>query len=156
MRQLIGSLCFVQQSAPPLLPNERRAGTIGAGVGSGTGELLNPHGIVLLMPLPGLTSDPWIFVNDRTNNRIQVFNAITGAYLRTIGRGAGSGPGQLNGAYGLALLTPTEEFQGNPNPLLFVADYGNHRIQVRFSCGIFYYLISSIIIVLVSLMIVDF
>lgn len=133
MRQLIGSLCFVQQSAPSVLPNERRAGIIGAGVGSGPGELLNPHGIVLLMPIAGLTSDPWIFVNDRTNNRIQVFNAVTGAYLRTIGRGAGSGPGQLNGAYGLALLIPAEEFQGSPNPLLFVADYGNHRVQV-FDC----------------------
>jgi hypothetical protein len=35
MIQLIDSLCFIQHTVPLVLPNERRAGVIGAGVGAG-------------------------------------------------------------------------------------------------------------------------
>jgi hypothetical protein len=103
----------------------------------GVGELLHAHAVVLLFPVPGMTSEPWIFVNDRSNFRIQVFNAVSGMYIKTIGKGKGENPGQLNGVYGLALMVPSDEFQGSPNPLLFVADYGNNRIQVMISTLLF-------------------
>jgi hypothetical protein len=104
---------------------------------AGVGELLHAHAVVLLFPVPGMTSEPWIFVNDRSNFRIQVFNAVSGMYIKTIGKGKGENPGQLNGVYGLALMVPSDEFQGSPNPLLFVADYGNNRIQVMISTLLF-------------------
>lgn len=53
-----------------------------------------------------------------------------GLFIKTIGKGKGDGVGQLNGVYGINILVPSDEAQGSLNPLLFVADYGNNRIQV--------------------------
>jgi hypothetical protein len=37
---------------------------------------------------------------------LQVFDCITSDYLYTIGQGAGSGPGQMNGPFRLAIELP--------------------------------------------------
>jgi hypothetical protein len=55
-------------------------------------------------------------------------NASTGAFMKTIGGGQGSGPGQLNSPVGVCLLPDTSN-PGSGN-LLFVVDYGNHRVSV--------------------------
>lgn len=83
MIQLIDSLCFIQNSIPVELPLERRPGMIGNGQGSGgNGEMSHAHGVCMLFPVSGLTTEPWLFVNDRSNFRIQVFNAVTGKWFR--------------------------------------------------------------------------
>lgn len=60
----------------------------------------------------------WI-VSDTGNGRIQVFKA-DGTFITTFGE-AGSGPGQLSGAWGVSVDT-----EGR----VLVADDGNKRVQV--------------------------
>ncbi len=104
--------------------------TIGAGVvGSGIGQLNFPMGLCLQMPEAisgglGFT-DPLLYVADKNNNRIQVFNALTGAFVRMIASGVcGAGPDQLNSPRRVDIVKVNDEYH------LFVADYHNHRIQV--------------------------
>ena len=66
-------------------------------------------------------TDTLVFVLDRQNNRISVWNRNTLAHVRTYGAG-GSGAGQFAAPYGLGK---------DPNANRFaVADSANHRIQV--------------------------
>jgi DNA-binding beta-propeller fold protein YncE len=60
-----------------------------------------------------------IVVSDLWNHRIQVFDRH-GQFLAAIGNGRGSGSGQLNSPYGLAI--------GSHRRHIFVADFGNHRV----------------------------
>ena len=57
----------------------------------------------------------------------QVFNAISGEYVRSIGNGHGNGLGQFQYPYGLVLLSACEQ---SAISLLFVSDQMNRRIQV--------------------------
>jgi DNA-binding beta-propeller fold protein YncE len=61
-----------------------------------------------------------IFVADTNNNRIAVFNRVTGVHVRSIGS-KGTLVGLLNSPYGVCL-----DLCSN---LLYVADYDNHRVQ---------------------------
>jgi len=48
-----------------------------------------------------------IFVSDRGNHRIQVFDAIYGTFLRSIGKGKGRGQGELLNPNGLVVEKKT-------------------------------------------------
>ena len=64
-----------------------------------------------------------LFVADWDNHRIQVFNAIDSSVHKQISGGHGSGADQLIAPEGICLgLDPKD-------PLLYVCDTGNHRIQ---------------------------
>lgn len=100
--------------------------SIGFGRGSGSGQLQNPMGIAVHVP-----RDPndviLVYVADFNNHRVLIFNAITGAILQSIGGGKGTRPGQMQHPYGIAIHYPEGN---NSSPLLFVAEYDNHRVQV--------------------------
>ena len=77
------------------------------------GQLANPRGIAV-----------WggrVFVADDQHHRIAVFD-VAGNPVTSIGLGQGTGPGQLNYPYGVAV---------DPKGRVFVADDLNHRV-VRF------------------------
>jgi DNA-binding beta-propeller fold protein YncE len=64
--------------------------------GSGVGPLQYPY--MMALQIPSRADDPTLlYVADTNNNRVQVFNAVTGQYVRMLGTGvAGSAVGQLN------------------------------------------------------------
>ncbi len=59
---------------------------IGEGPGSKVSQLKSPRGVVLAK---GSTEEPLIYVSDYENHRVQVFNAVSGKFLRVIGKGPG-------------------------------------------------------------------
>jgi hypothetical protein len=65
-----------------------------------------------------------LFVADWDNHRIQVFNAIDSSAQAPISGGYGSGADQLIAPEGICLGTDPVD------PLLYVCDTGNHRIQI--------------------------
>src|SRR5205085_2431661 len=65
-----------------------------------------------------------LYVVDQLNNRVQRFAAADGTYLGGFGTG-GAQPGQFRTPFGIAWS----------NGLLFVADFGNDRVQVFRSDG---------------------
>lgn len=79
--------------------------------GSGNGQFSDPQAIAI--------NANYIYVADRGNNRIQVFNKNTFAYYSQFGTN-GSGNGQFFNPYGMAI----------DNTHIYVFDYGNLRIQV--------------------------
>lgn len=107
--------------------------SIGGGNGSMPGKLSGPADIALYKPVSD--GETLLFVADCSNHRIQVFNAVTGQYVRTIGEGRGTGPGQLSGPSGIALkITAIPKVPGesdvepSEDVRLFVADHGNSRV----------------------------
>ena len=85
-----------------------------------------PSFLALLLPsCPG--DNPLLYVTDCFDNRIQVFDTVTGLIIRSIGDGEGSGLGQLKGPSGLSLQLP---FKFINRTLLCVTDIHNHRIQL--------------------------
>jgi DNA-binding beta-propeller fold protein YncE len=107
---------------------DRGVGSIGTGSsGNAIGQFCFPLGTSLCPPsrtYPG----GLLFVADRDNHRMQVFNATTLEHVRTIGTGA-IGNGVYTSSYpcGVAFLSSTEAF---PDGLLFVSDYMNDRVQI--------------------------
>jgi PKD repeat protein len=75
----------------------------------------------------GLTVDAAdrLYIADAWNNRVQVFDK-DGAYLTTIAGSWGTRTGQTRSAEGVAVA---------PNGDVFVADWGNHRVQ-KFTPGV--------------------
>ena len=65
-----------------------------------------------------------LFVADWDNHRILVFNAVDSSVLRQISGGYGSGVDQLIAPEGICLGSDPVD------PLLYVCDSGNHRIQI--------------------------
>lgn len=61
----------------------------------------------------------WLIASGKSTHRLSVFDADTGALLRTVGA-KGDGPGQFNRPNGLAVA----------GDLLFVVERDNHRVQV--------------------------
>jgi len=101
--------------------------TIGTGTaGNAVGQFNRPTG-VCLGPAPGGGGDQLLYVADYGNHRVQVLNATTGAHVRTIGTGTeGDAVGQFRYPwYVFCLAIP-----GREEPLLYVSDCGNHRVQV--------------------------
>ena len=96
----------------PLPPKWTQKGLAGA-FGTASNQFRFPTRLFL--------TDSLVFVLDRQNNRISVWNRNTLAHVRTYGSG-GSGAGQFAAPYGLGK---------DPNANRFaVADSANHRIQV--------------------------
>ncbi|WP_053001287.1 6-bladed beta-propeller [Kosmotoga pacifica] len=85
------------------------------GTGSGPGQFSFPTDIAVFEDL--------VYVADGANCRIQVFNNF-GEYLFEWGE-PGAGPGQFMNPHGID-LSP----YGVPEPLVYVADSGNNRIQI--------------------------
>jgi DNA-binding beta-propeller fold protein YncE len=81
--------------------------------GTGNGEFRSPSGLAI-------DRDGRVYVAEIGNNRIQVFDK-DGKSLGAFGS-KGSGPGQFDNLHGLAVDADTG--------LLYVADTGNHRVQV--------------------------
>ncbi len=83
--------------------------------------------MALLEPAPGSDQPTLLFVADYSNHRVQVFNADTGALVRTIGTTgqAGAALGQLNYPSGVAVHPGADG-----TTLLFVTEYSNNRVQV--------------------------
>ena len=74
-----------------------------------------------------LAKPPLLYVSECDNNRIQVFNALSGEHVRFIGT-EGREAGQLYKPFGLAVW---ESAPGTGLPvMLVVADAGNQRVQV--------------------------
>ena len=69
--------------------------TVGSGRGNGSGQMRNPIGLALRECLVTKQHDESlqpmgvVYVSDKTNHRIQVYNADTGEFLMTIGLGEG-------------------------------------------------------------------
>lgn len=81
--------------------------------GSREGELRSPSGLAI-------DRHGNVFVAEIGNDRIQVFDA-QGGFLAALGSG-GNGIGQFKNLHGLAVDDETD--------MLYVADTGNHRVQV--------------------------
>jgi hypothetical protein len=105
------------------------------GQGKGNDTYYNPIGVAIGPSTSYMSADPLLFVTYSSNDRVQVFNAKTLAYVRTFG-GRGAGPGQLHGPHGISIgdvLSPsnnTDTSSYSTEYLIFVADTWNNRISV--------------------------
>ncbi|CAF1415626.1 unnamed protein product [Adineta ricciae] len=92
----------------------------GNGYGTGLNQLKNPSGVCVLL------KDQSVYVGDQDNHRVVkwVVNATQGSIVAGVTGVAGNTSSLLN-TPGDCAFDPTETF-------LYVADYGNHRVQ-RFS-----------------------
>jgi hypothetical protein len=97
----------------------------GNGKGSGTGQFNNPCDVCIANTGPQNASE--LFVSNCSNHVVMVLNPMTGDYIRSVGTGQGSGPGQLSCPRGLFVQTP---LVSGGDFLLYVTDYNNHRVQV--------------------------
>ena len=102
---------------------DRGAGRIGtSSSGIATGQFSNPKGTALVPPsreYPG----GLLIVVDINNHRVQIFNATTSEYYRTLGTGVeGSGADQFNYPHYAAVYLSEK--------LLYISDYNNNRVQV--------------------------
>ena len=91
---------------------------IGAGRGANAGQMVGPLGIAL--SLGGVArqgGDHLLYVSEFGNDRIQIFNARTGAHVGFLGVG--------DSPLGMRMHAATEN-----RTLLFVSDGENDRIQV--------------------------
>ena len=107
----------------------RTIGTTGQ-AGNAKGQFSNPRGLALRPPgPPGSGRTAILYVAEGNDHRIQALEADTGSHLRFFGTGKkGAAADQLSNPLGVALHEPP---LGSDQPtLLFVADYGNHRVQV--------------------------
>ena len=86
--------------------------------------------MALQEPAPGSGQPPLLFVADHSNHRVQVFDADTGALVRTIGTTGqhGNAKGQFNAPADLALRSAGPPGSGQP-AILYVSDAYNNRIQ---------------------------
>ncbi|CAF1461122.1 unnamed protein product [Adineta ricciae] len=89
----------------------------GNGYGTGLNQLKNPSGVCVSL------KDQSVYVGDQDNHRVVkwVVNATQGSIVAGVTGVAGSTSSLLN-TPGDCVLDPTETF-------LYVADYGNHRVQ---------------------------
>jgi hypothetical protein len=90
--------------------------------GANEGQLYNPRDIAI--------AGNEVYIVDQSNNRVQVFD-LNGTYLRKWGT-AGSGDGQF-----LSPQAITLDLNGSTVSKVWVADYGNHRVQAFDSNGTF-------------------
>lgn len=81
----------------------------------GTGKLHHPWGVALS------GDGDLVAVTDSFTNVVQLYSAHDGRYLATFGKGKGGGPGYFSRPAGV---------QFDSKGSLFVADSGNHRVQV--------------------------
>jgi DNA-binding beta-propeller fold protein YncE len=93
---------------------------IGAGQGTNAGQMDKPQGIALSLGcVDSQRGDHLLYVSDYGNDRIQIFNARTGAHVGFLG------VGELDRPCGIRLHAAT----GNRS-LLFVSEWSSKRIRV--------------------------
>jgi len=88
--------------------------------GSDVGQLNGPQGVAVYSPLDE-GEEKLLFVADSGNKRVQVFNAISGSFIRSIST-------HMQEPIGVSVFRSPESSQGE-RVLLFVADSGSHRIH---------------------------
>ena len=101
----------------------------GTGVqGAGPDQLSNPFGVALLEPAAGSAQPTLLAVADYSNHRVQIYNADSGAVVRTLG---------TTGAHGAALSQlyypkgVTMHRRADGATLVFVTEWHyNNRVQV--------------------------
>jgi len=101
--------------------------SIGQGKGAGPGQLNRPISCTALLGPEGGISE--LYVSEQENHRVSVFDMATGAFQRHIGAGRGANAGQMVQPQGIALSLGGVASQGGDH-LLYVSDWGNHRIQI--------------------------
>jgi hypothetical protein len=99
--------------------------------GNDHGEFDRPTDVVVQMPneqgdSTSTNRDIILYVCDGDNHRIEVFNANNGKYLRSIGNGKGSNPGQMNYPQAIAL----QEAADGSEAKIYVVDRYSPRVQV--------------------------
>lgn len=97
--------------------------------GSEHGEFDRPTDVAveMLTDVDGVTNTGIVlYVCDSDNHRIEVFNAITGNYIRSIGNGKGSNPGQLNYPQSIAI----QDASGGSETKLYVVDHYSSKVHV--------------------------
>ena len=109
----VGTMLTVAAPASLALPSLVGESVIGSS-GSGAGQMNGPMDVAV--------DSSGIFVSDRYNNRVDVFNTGSGAFVRSFGS-MGSGPGQFDSVAGIAVGPGGD---GG----LYVVDVNNHRVQV--------------------------
>jgi hypothetical protein len=141
----IAALCTVLLT---LFATPARADSLIAGSGEGAGEINRARGTTID------TTAGLLYLADSENNRVDVFDANNGAFLRAFGWGVadgttnalqvcttscfkgieGNGAGQLSSPQGLAVdnNAASPAFQD-----VYVYDSGNHRVQRFTSAGAF-------------------
>ncbi len=98
---------------------------IGNGQGGGNGQLDRPYAVAV-WPRARPGGHVLLFVADSRNHRISVFDAVTGAFVRTIAGPASSrAVGQLSCPSGVTVHAGVGD-----SVLVFVTEEGNHRVQV--------------------------
>jgi DNA-binding beta-propeller fold protein YncE len=100
---------------------------IGQGQGAGPGQLHSPVACTALLRGEGGISV--LYVSERDNHRVSVFDMATGAFIRHIGAGQGANAGQMDVPYGIALSLGGAARQGGDH-LLYVSEFDNDRIQI--------------------------
>jgi DNA-binding beta-propeller fold protein YncE len=100
---------------------------IGQGEGAGPGQLSWPRGCTVLSGAEGGISE--LYACEEGNDRVSVFDMATGAFLRHIGAGQGANAGQMDHPQFIALSLGGVASQGGDH-LLYVSEFGNHRIQI--------------------------
>jgi hypothetical protein len=90
--------------------------------GSGAEQCDNPQGLAVDNGAKRL------YVADTGHNRINVFNAETGAFIKSFGS-SGSGKGQFSGPTDVAIDPSTHD--------VYVVDYGNRRVEMFTEEGAF-------------------
>ena len=119
--------------------------------GTAAGQISDPRGVAVD------EANDLLYVADRGNNRIDVFDASSGAFVRAFGWGvlnganelqvctvtclagkAGSGRGQLSAIQGIAV----DNASGTPGSL-YVFDAGNRRVQKFTSAGAFVWMVGD-------------
>jgi hypothetical protein len=94
--------------------------------GFAVGQLYWPRGIALQLP-SAASPLHLLYVVEYGNHRVSVFNALTGEHVRMLGAVEGSGTGQLKSPWGVAVQPAYAKYPGGA---VYVADYGNRRVQV--------------------------
>lgn len=137
-----------------VLPAPSFADSVIGTSGAGAGQVGNPRGLAV-DEVDGL-----LYVGDAGNNRVNVFNATTGAFIRAFGWGvadgstaalqvctatcfkglAGSGSGQFNGIQGVAV----DDNPASPGfHTVYVFDNNNRRVQRFTAAGAFAWMVGD-------------
>jgi DNA-binding beta-propeller fold protein YncE len=93
--------------------------------GSAAGQLNLPRGIALQLP-SAASPLHLLYVAEAGNDRVSVFNALTGEHVRMLGAGKGSGLGHFNVPYGVAVQPANAKYPGGA---VYVAEWVNERVQ---------------------------
>jgi sugar lactone lactonase YvrE len=151
---LLCTFAFALLVAALAVPSLAAADAVIGTSGTGAGQVGNPRAVAVDQ------TEGLLYVSDSGNNRVNVFNATTGAFVRAFGWGvadgttsalqvcttscfkglSGSGSGQFSGMQGIAV-------DNNPaSPAfhaVYVFDGGNNRVQRFTSAGAFVWMVGD-------------